>query len=188
MLKWLFARKKPIRCWVIKQIDPGLLHLCTKGTLQTDLKPDQALQQLRSGQYQGPVQMGESGLILHSQLFAKLIPEQDLQLDDHYQASWQGKSWRVAKVLQPSWTWSGRMEAVRNPAGQSPPWISVEDVSELRQKASSQPPPGSVTVFGAANALEPLDKDVQEAVNQAQRQRQERHRPQLDAWDWHRDS
>lgn len=184
MFKWLFAKKQPIRCWTIKQVDSGMLHLCGIGTLQTDLKPEQALHQVRTGQFQGPVQMGDTGIVLHSQMFAALIPEEELALDDQYNAHWQGVDWEVAKVPQRCWTWSGKLEAVRNPAGPVPRWVSVEDVSDLRQKASTQFSPGTETTFRAENDLEPPDKDVKAAVRDVQNARQ---RQVKDAWGWRND-
>ncbi|MGE4534340.1 hypothetical protein [Halomonas sp.] len=187
MLKWLFAKKPPVRCWAIKQVDPGMLHLCELGTLQTDLKPEQALHQVRTGQYQGPVQMGDTGIVLHSQLFAVLIPEQELSLDDQYTAHWQGVTWEVAKVPQRCWTWEGKLEAVRNPNGPVPRWLSVEDVSELRQKASAQHTPSVEAAFRAEDDLESPDKDVKEAIRQVQDARKGKRPPQTGGWDWHRD-
>jgi len=188
MWKKLFARtalfsgkKKLVRCWVIKQVDPGILHLCALGTPVSPLKPPQLLEQLQQGRFEGGIQMGDTGIVLHSQLFAELIPEETLEMLDASRARWQDQEWVIAKVPQRCWAWQGRLVAHPNASGDGHRWVSSEDVSDLRRKAEGSIVQQNEASFTLESDLEPADKDVEEAVRKAQEDRQ---RWAKEAWGW----
>lgn len=182
MWKKLFAsKKKPVHCWVIKQVDPGLLHLCELGTPVSDLKPAQLQEQLELGRFQGGIQMGDTGLVLHSQQFAELIPEEALEMLDGSRARWREQEWDISKVPQRCWTWQGRLVASPNPIEDGTRWVSSEDVSDLRRKAAGSAKLKEDAPFELESDLEPPSKDVEEAVRKAQEDRQ---RWTKDAWGW----
>lgn len=188
MWKKLFARtalfsgkKKLVRCWVIKQVDPGMLHLCALGTPVSPLKPPQLLEQLQQGRFEGGIQMGDTGIVLHSQLFAELIPEETLEMLDASRARWQEQEWVIAQVPQRCWAWQGRLVAHPNASGDGHRWVSSEDVSDLRRKAEGSIVQQNEASFTLESDLEPADKDVEEAVRKAQEDRQ---RWAKEAWGW----
>jgi len=188
MWKKLFARtalfsgkKKLVRCWVIKQVDPGMLHLCALGTPVSPLKRPQLLEQLQQGRFEGGIQMGDTGIVLHSQLFAELIPEETLEMLDASRARWQEQEWVIAKVPQRCWAWQGRLVAHPNASGDGHRWVSSEDVSDLRRKAEGSIVQQNEASFTLESDLEPADKDVEEAVRKAQEDRQ---RWAKEAWGW----
>lgn len=163
--------KKPIQCWVVKQVDDGLLHLCEKGTLETRQKHRQAQQDMHTGDYRGGVRMGNTGIVLNSKLFARLIPIDELTLDEDYRAHWQGSVWEVSKVPQHCWTWEGRLTTQPNILGALPRLVSTEDTSSLRSRVdTSTAPPGRV-VFRAENDLEASTKDLDDAIDKARKRR-----------------
>ncbi|GHE19722.1 hypothetical protein GCM10017767_02430 [Halomonas urumqiensis] len=170
MLGALFG-KKPIQCWVIKQVDDGLLHLCEKGTLDTRQKHRQALQDMRTGHYQGGVRMGNTGIVLNSNLFATLIPLEELNLGDDYRAQWQGAQWEVSKVPQRCWTWTGRLTTQPNTLGALPRLVSTEDIGSLSKRVDTSATPHGKVVFRAHGDLEPPTRDVDDAMERARRQR-----------------
>ena len=188
MWKKLFARtalfsgkKKLVRCWVIKQVDPGMLHLCALGTPVSPLKRPQLLEQLQQGRFEGGIQMGDTGIVLHSQLFAELIPEETLEMLDASRARWQEQEWVIAKVPQRCWAWQGCLVAHPNASGDGHRWVSSEDVSDLRRKAEGSIVQQNEASFTLESDLEPADKDVEEAVRKAQEDRQ---RWAKEAWGW----
>lgn len=188
MWKKLFARKAlfsgktpPVRCWAIKQVDPGMLHLCALGHPVSSLKPPQLREQLEQGRFEGGIQMGDTGIVLHSQLFAELIPEAELEMLDVSRARWRQQEWIIAKVPQRCWTWQGRLVAHPSAAGEGHRWVSSEDVSELRRKAADGAKVKSEAPFQLESDLEPPSKDVEEAVRKAQ---EDRRRWAKDAWGW----
>lgn len=170
MLGALFG-KKPPQCWVIKQIDDGLLHLCEKGTLETRQKHRKAEQDMRTGVYQGGVRMGSAGIVLNSNLFARLIPMAELTLDDDYRAHWQGSLWEVSKVPQRCWTWRGQLITEPNTLGDLPRLVSTEDTTSLKHRVdTSSAPPGKV-VFRAHDDLEAHTKELEDAIEKARKRR-----------------
>ncbi|MFD2437150.1 hypothetical protein [Modicisalibacter luteus] len=54
---WL-TRKKVLSLWIVKQVDEGLLHVCGKGSVAAKGNANKTLQQLRNGEFRGPVRMG----------------------------------------------------------------------------------------------------------------------------------
>ncbi|MDN3520744.1 hypothetical protein [Halomonas ramblicola] len=177
MLKRLFRKQRP-RCWIIKQVDPDLLHLCGQGTLESDLKADEALTRAREGRYRGGVRMGDTGLVLNGGLFELLVPEHELRLDAEYRAHWHGRWWEVATVPQQCWTWTGRLVTRPNPLNALPHRISVEDVSEVSRRLDPRAAPPGQVEFRPVNELEahtrvqqrkPIDKLSQEARRHGER-------------------
>lgn len=172
MLGALFGRRR-LRCWVIKQIDDGLLHLCGRGTLVTDLKPREAAELLRNGQYRGGVRMGDSGIVLNSRLFAALVPEHTLQLDDLHRAHWRTRIWEVSRVPPRCWTWTGRLTCEPSPPDSLPRLVSTEDLTAVvRHVDPDRPPPGQV-IFRAENELESPD-DLRDKLDKDRRLRHKR--------------
>jgi len=171
VLKTLFGRK-PIRVWIIKQVDMSqrLIHLCGQGTLTTDLKPREALNQLRGRRYQGGVRMGDTGWVLHARLFEGLVPEEELSITFPYRALWLERSWRIASVPQHCWTWVGPLTAT--PATDGEGLVSQEDVRFLRQRIDTRGAPPGRAIFRPMNALEAPEKDIRDAIERAQRHRQ----------------
>ncbi|MGM0915627.1 MAG: hypothetical protein ACQEXC_15045 [Pseudomonadota bacterium] len=171
MFKTLFGRK-PIRVWIIKQVDmpQRLIHLCGQGTLATDLKPREALNQLRGRRYQGGVRMGDTGWVLHARLFEGLVPEDELSITFPERALWLERSWRIASVPQHCWTWEGQLKATQAAEGQS--LVSQEDVRFLRQRIDTSAAPPGRAIFRPMNALEDPEKDIRDAIERAQRRRQ----------------
>ena len=161
--RWM--RKKPVRCWVIKQIDEtsSTLHLCESGQLETQLSRREAERQLARGEYRGGVRIGDTGIVLNSELFAALVPWPDLLLGDNYQAHWQGRTWEVSRVPQRCWAWEGRLVAEFLP-GALPPRQSTEDVTHVRERADSSEWLSGRASFRSANALEDPEKDIRDAI------------------------
>ncbi|MDN3554852.1 hypothetical protein [Halomonas maura] len=157
MLRRLFGRK-PLYCWVIKQVDEGLLHLCGNGVLHTELKHRQAKDQLRSGEYHGGVRIVDTGIVLNSNLFAALVPEEDLHLDRCFRANWQGRSWNISKVPQRCWAWEGRLITQANPISSLPELVSCEDLSALEKNVdvSSTLPRGIFAYRCSSDLQEPI--------------------------------
>ncbi|WP_108446532.1 hypothetical protein [Halomonas denitrificans] len=157
MFKKLFG-KTPVRVWVIKQIDPDLLHLCGQAELPPEARRKQVLAELSRGEYRGAVHMAGGGLVYNARLFAALVPLDELTLDDDGQAHWQGRRWRVSQVPQRCWAYEGPLvaEPARHAGGSG--LVSSEDVSGLRSRIDSDTPtlPGTVT-FRADNELETPD-------------------------------
>ncbi len=152
MWKKLFGRT-PVRVWIIKQIDRDLLHLCGEGRLDTGRKADAVLAELSEGHYQGPVQMGDGGLILNARLFAALVPHDGLHLGADGQAHWRGHNWRVARVPQRCWAYEGRLVPQMTPQGRLH-LTSTEDLSGIRRRADSERAAPGTVHFRAANELE----------------------------------
>jgi hypothetical protein len=155
--KWksLFG-KPPIRVWVIKQIDADLLHLCGEGHVSPDgpRASHGVLTALSRGEYHGAVEMLDNGFMLNARLFVALLPGDAFYLDASGLAHWQGRSWRVSRVPQRCWTYTGPLVADPMPHGESG-WVSSEDVSDIRRRAESEPRATSPHLqFGAADDLE----------------------------------
>ena len=160
MLKWL-SGKKPIAVWAIKQIDDDLLHLCGQASVTPAKKRSDTLAALNEGRYQGAVSMAGNGLVLNAQLFAALVPAEDLTLDAQGQAHWRGRCWQVSQVPQRCWTYQGRLTTQRQLQGGQPALISVEDVSGIRRQVRASQGP-AVVPFGHQSAddhplIAPLD-------------------------------
>ncbi|MFG6178864.1 hypothetical protein ACGTN6_16640 [Halomonas sp. THAF12] len=155
MLKKLFG-KTPIHVWVIKQVDPDLLHLCGEGRITpADRRDTQAIMSaLRRGDYRGAVEMTDNGMVLNARLFAALVPHDELHLGASGHAQWREHSWHVAQVPQRCWTYEGRLVAWSTSQGPLD-LVSSEDVSGIRRRACAEnaPPPGHPR-FGAADELE----------------------------------
>ena len=154
MLKRLFG-KSPVEVWVIKQVDPDLIHLCGQGILESRDKRSAVLDALARGAFQGGVRMAGSGLVLNARLFTALVPLDDLTLTDDGQAHWQGRRWRVSQVPQRCWSFEGSLVVKEvSPVGGSG-LISAEDVSGIRHRVDRDTPaaPGPVT-FRPDNELE----------------------------------
>ena len=150
MLKRLLG-KSPVEVWVIKQVDPDLIHLCGQGALESRGNRRAVLDALARGAYRGGVRMAGGGL----GLFEALVPLDDLTLTDDGQARWQDRLWRVSQVPQRSWSFEGSLVAKEvSPVGGSG-LISAEDVSGIRQRVDRDTPkaPGPVT-FRPDNELE----------------------------------
>ncbi|MCL7939263.1 hypothetical protein M8009_02950 [Halomonas sp. ATCH28] len=160
--RWL--HREPIRCWVIKQVDEDLLHLCESGRLITQLKRKEAERQLARGEYRGGVQIGDTGIVLNSALFEALVPWPELTLDDHYRAHWQGRSWSVSRVPQRCWAWEGRLVAEPRSPGSLPAWQSTEDLTHVRARADSSEWLSGPATFRAVNALEDPETDIRDAI------------------------
>ncbi|MDR5867466.1 hypothetical protein [Halomonas koreensis] len=152
MFKRLFG-KTPVRCWIVKQIDDRVLHLCGRGQLETQMKSREAARALADGDYRGGVRFDGTGIVLNSRLFAALVPLESLTLDEDGTALWQGRRWAVSRVPQRCWSWEGRL--VAEPVAEGPPRLaSSEDVSGIREHVdASRPTPGPVE-FRAGDALE----------------------------------
>jgi len=172
MLKRVFG-KKTVQCWVIKQVDQGLLHLCTLGRPDSRLKPGPLKEALRQRRFSGGVTMGEGGLVLNARLFEALVPEEDLELTPDGLANWRGRYWMVSQVPQTCWTWEGGLIAERNPLGEQPPMVSREDVSALRQRAERASGLFGKAVFRPQDALEDPTQDVRHAIERAMQSRAE---------------
>ncbi|WP_445000732.1 hypothetical protein [Halomonas mongoliensis] len=171
MLKRVF-RKKPVQCWVVKQVDQRLLHLCTLGRPDSRLKPEPLKEVLRQKRFSGGVIMGESGLVLNARLFDALVPEEDLELTHDGLANWRGRYWMVSTVPQKCWTWEGNLVAESNLLGSQPPMVSREDVSALSLRADRAPGLGKA-VFRSQDALEDPNKDIRHAIERAMQSRAE---------------
>mgnify|MGYP000096549913 CR=1 FL=1 len=169
MLKRLFG-SAPIEVWVIKQIDPDVLHLCGLGHLQYHGKRKHILADLARGQFQGGVRLVGGGLVLNARLFEALVPRQALTLADDDHAHWQGRTWRVSRVPQRCWDFEGRL--VAQPLGNagSPSLVSSEDVSNIRGRVDRQAPqpPGTLT-FRAENELETPRRDPHDTARRPAR-------------------
>ncbi|PSJ23632.1 hypothetical protein CVH10_01890 [Halomonas sp. ND22Bw] len=155
MWKRLFG-KPPIHVWVIKQVDGDLLHLCGEGRITPEGKRarDDMLSALKRGEYQGPVEMIDNGLVLNARLFAALLPDDAFRLDADGIAHWQGQRWHVSKVPQRCWTYDGPLVAHTMTHGDFD-LVSSEDVSGIRQRATSDAQSdGRHLQFGAADELE----------------------------------
>ncbi|QFU01482.1 hypothetical protein FIU83_07495 [Halomonas sp. THAF5a] len=96
--RWM--RKGPVHCWVIKQIDEttSRLHLCESGQLETQLSRKETESQLARGEYRGGLRIGDTGIVLNSELFGAQVPWPALLLGEIYQAHWQGRTWEVSRV------------------------------------------------------------------------------------------
>lgn len=149
-----FFKGKPPECWVIKQIDDDLLHLCGRGLATARERPKARQAKLRSGRYEGPVSFNNSGLVLNSRLFAALVPLEALRIDDQDRAQWRDRLWQVSWVPQRCWTYEGRLTTQASAAGGRIGLISVEDVAGIRAKATPQAAaPRHSQLYG----LEPLE-------------------------------
>lgn len=165
-------KKSPIKAWVIKQLDEGILHLCGQGVLETNEKPRHVKKALEAGHYHGGVRMGDTGIVLNTRLLAAVVPLDQLKLVANGRiAEWQVRSWAVSQVPQRCWAHEGRLIAERNPMSTAPALISTEDVSGISQHVDrDKAPPGEV-VFRPENALEDPLKDNQEIPKARQGQR-----------------
>lgn len=139
---------KPPECWIIKQIDDDLLHLCGRGLATAKGRAKALLETLHLGSYEGPISFDTSGLVLNSRLFAALVPLEALSIDDQGQAHWQGRVWRVAWVPQRCWAYEGHLTTQLSPVGARPGLISVEDVTTIRAKAAPQAAPRNPQLYG----------------------------------------
>ncbi|WP_445005451.1 hypothetical protein [Halomonas mongoliensis] len=166
MLRRVF-RKKAVQCWVIKQLDRQLLHLCSLGRPDSRLKPEPLKEALRQQRFSGGIAMGESGLLLNARLFEAIVPEEDLELTHDGLAHWQGRLWVVSQVPQKCWTWEGRLVAEHNPLHSTPPLISREDVSAISLRAERAPGLSDKAVFRSQDALEDPDKDIRYAIERS---------------------
>jgi hypothetical protein len=133
---WL-TRKKVLSLWIVKQVDEGLLHVCGKGSVAAKGNANKTLQQLRNGEFRGPVRMGGNDAVLNSAQFAVLIPEEDFQLDSDNHATWRDCHWKIAWVPQRCWLHEGRLVSQPIDYQGQPRRISVEDTSGIRAKVES---------------------------------------------------
>lgn len=147
-------KSKPPECWIIKQIDTDLLHLCGRGQVTGKGRAKALLEQLRQGSYAGPVSFDNSGLVLNSRLFAALVPLEALSIDDEERAHWQGRVWQVSWVPQRCWAFEGPLTTQLTSMGGRSGLISVEDVTTIRDKASPQAGPSQNTQLYGLEALE----------------------------------
>ncbi|WFM72922.1 hypothetical protein [Halomonas sp. CKK8] len=153
MLGRLFCRK-PLRCWVIKQIDADILHLCDTGSVDSRESPRDLKAMLKAGRYGGGVHMDTTGQLISTQTLARLVPIEELTLTDNHHAEWQGKRWSISRVPQRCWTYNGMLTAEPDPYRLGG-FISNEDVTPIRQVASSESPQIRRTaVFRPENRLE----------------------------------
>ncbi|SDJ84056.1 hypothetical protein [Billgrantia gudaonensis] len=175
MLKWLTG-KKSVTVWAIKQIDDGLLHLCGQARIEARGKRSEVLSQIASGCFEGPVNMASNGLILNARQFAALIPLEDLELDSHGTAHWQGRIWDLAQVPQRCWTFDGRLTVQRQVQDGQVVLTSTEDVSDIRRQAHSSNDPGVVKfgIYGAEEhpLLTPKEHEVRPAPSHSNRSRE----------------
>lgn len=148
----LFKRKSP-ECWIIKQIDDDLLHLCGRGKATAKGRAKAVEEALHQGSYEGPVALDNSPLVLNSRLFAALVPITALRVDDEERAHWQGRIWHVSWVPQRCWAYEGPLTTQPTTVGGRHGLISVEDVTPIRAKASPQAAPPT---HGPLYSLEPL--------------------------------
>lgn len=135
MLKWLKPTKPP-RVWVVKQIDPGILHICGQGIAEGKERPKEKMTALAQGRYQGAVRLANSGIVLNSALFAALVPLDDLHISDDDHALWKGQILRIAWVPQRCWAYTGRLAVQNVLINGHPSLTSIEDTSSIRAKAS----------------------------------------------------
>ncbi|GKW49757.1 hypothetical protein [Halomonas sp. NCCP-2165] len=149
-----FFKDKPPECWVIKQVDDDLLHLCGRGLATARERPKRLLAKLHAGNYQGPVSFDNSGLVLNSRLFAALVPLDALHIDDQDRARWRDRLWRVSWVPRRCWTYEGRLTTQASAAGGRIGLISVEDVASIRAKAR---PRATASRHSLLYGLEPLE-------------------------------
>ena len=133
---WLTG-KKFLSLWVVKQIDDGLLHVCGKGSVAIEKSASRTLQQLRSGEFCGPVRMGGNDAVLNSAQFAALIPEEDFLLRSDNDATWREHHWQVSWVPQRCWLHGENLISQRIDFQGQPRRVSVEDTSGIRAKAES---------------------------------------------------
>ena len=172
MLRRVFG-KKTVRCWVIKQLDTQMLHLCLLGRPDSRLKPEPLKEALRQQRFSGGISMGESGLLLNARLFDALVPEEDLELAHDGLAHWRGRFWMVSQVPQKCWTWEGRLVAERNHLNDQPLLVSREDVSAISRRAERAPGLTDKAVFRSQDALEDPDKDIRYAIERGLKSRAE---------------
>lgn len=153
MLGKLFGRK-PLRCWVIKQIDANTLHLCGTGSVDSRESPQHLKAMLAAGHYGGGVRMDTTGKLISIQTLARLVPLDELTLTDNYHAVWQGQRWSISQVPQRCWTYNGILTAEPDPH-HSGGLISNEDVTHIRRVARNDSPQVRRTaVFRPENQLE----------------------------------
>ena len=135
MFNWIAGRKPPA-AWVIKQCDDHLIHLCGRGEATGPGSARKRRAALAEGRYQGPITLAHSSTPLCAELFAVLIPLDDLEWLDQTSVRWQARLWRVAWVPQRCWAYRGplTLEASRDPEGRL---VSTEDVSGIRAKANA---------------------------------------------------
>jgi hypothetical protein len=155
MLKWLTGRQ-PIPVWVIKQVDDSLLHLCGQGVIEPNAKRSAVIELLRSGRYEGAVNMAGGGLVLNARLFAALVPLDALQLDEQGHAHWNGRSWYVAQVPQRCWTYEERLVPQRQVLNGQELLVSVEDVSAIRRQLQESSEPGQASFAAPGDKEHPL--------------------------------
>ncbi|MCA1770658.1 MAG: hypothetical protein LC652_12200 [Halomonas sp.] len=154
MLKRLLG-KMPVNVWVIKQVDPDLLHLCGRATLEASPNRKSVLAALDEGRFAGAVKMAAGGVVLNAKLFQALVPADQLELLPDGQARWRERDWSLSQVPQRCWTFPGPLIAQRDPTSASGALISSEDVTGIRQRVAQSTPqhPGEV-VFRPENANE----------------------------------
>ena len=167
--------RKPIKVWVIKQIDDATLHLCGQGAPASDQKHKQVLAALEAGRYEGGVRMGDTGIVVNTRRLAAVVPLEALQLlDDGNTAEWQGRRWAVSHAPQRGWAFDGPLVAEPNPAGGNHALVSREDVGHIRRNVRQDggTAQGEVT-FRPDNALEDPEKDLRASIEAAQLRRTE---------------
>lgn len=153
MLKRLLG-KTPIDVWVIKQVDPDLLHLCGRATLEARPNRKAVLMALAEGGFAGAVTMATGGVVLNARLFQALVPMEQLALLPDDQARWRGRDWSLSQVPQRCWTFPGRLITQPETTGAFPgALVSAEDISGIRQRAAQATPQRpDETVFRAEDA------------------------------------
>lgn len=178
-------KKAPIRVWAIKQVDTATLHLCGPGTLETNLKHRMALEALRCGQYHDAVRIGNSGTVLNARLLAAVVPLGDLRLvDDDNCAEWRGRVWSVSHVPQRAWVFDRPLVAEPNPTDGLPALISREDVSHIRRNIRQDATPSWKVSFRPMDTLEDSNRDLDAAIEEAQRRRRIVHKGWREDGSW----
>lgn len=135
MFDWITGRKPPT-AWAIKQLDDQLLHLCGRGEVTGPGSARKRRVALAEGRYQGPIQLEHSSTELSAELFAALVPIDDLEWLDESRVRWQQRLWWVAWVPQRCWAYRGPLTLEASP-GSDGGFVSTEDVSAIRDKANT---------------------------------------------------
>ncbi|WP_458524653.1 hypothetical protein [Onishia taeanensis] len=135
MFDWITGRKPP-PAWVIKQCDSELLHLCGRAIATDPGSARKRRKALAEGAYQGPIRIEHSSTELSAELFAALIPIDDLEWLDQSRVRWQDRRWWVAWVPKRCWAYRGPLTLDKT-AGPDGGFVSTEDVSAIRAKASA---------------------------------------------------
>lgn len=108
---------------------------------------------------------------------AAVVPIDALRLlDGGNAAEWQGLHWSVSHVPQRAWAFDGPLVAEPNPAGGSPALVSREDVSHIQRNVRQDAAPPGKVAFRPMDALEDPNRDLDAAIEEAQRRRREAHK------------